>query len=53
MMEKASLVLSAISALSFAPSASVSEMQALNLQMAGSGITEVGTAAVLATEQQV
>lgn len=53
MMEKASLVLSAISALSFAPLASVSELQALILQMAGSGITEVGTAAVLATEHQV
>lgn len=35
------------------PPASVSELQALILQMAGSGITEVGTAAVLATEHQV
>jgi hypothetical protein len=35
------------------PPATVSELQALILQMAGSGITESGTAAVLATEQQV
>lgn len=35
------------------PPASVSELQALILQMAGSGLTEADTAAVLATEQQV
>ncbi|MBF4180660.1 plasmid partitioning/stability family protein [Lelliottia nimipressuralis] len=35
------------------PPATVSELQALILQMAGSGITESGTAAVLAPEQQV
>lgn len=53
MMEKASLVSSSISVLTLATPASVSKLQALILQMAGSGITETGTAAVLATEQQV
>lgn len=33
--------------------ASVSELQALILQMAGTGITEADTAAIVATEQQV
>lgn len=35
------------------PIALVSELQAPILQMAGPGITETGTAAVLATEKQV
>lgn len=35
------------------PLASVCELQSLILKMVGSGITVAGTAAVLATEQQV
>lgn len=35
------------------PPASVSELQALIMQMAGSGLTEADTAAIVATEQQV